>query len=93
MESSTEPSRSTPPATIENEQPPTEYYITPTIKSAQRKKSASARPKSVVLVKPEEQSIVVIEDSHAKGEPLRPVLKSAKPFKKIRFEDEFVRVK
>jgi hypothetical protein len=49
--------------------------------------------KSVSLVAPDDQSITTIENSSVKEEPLKPIIKRSKSFKKTRFEDEIVCIK
>jgi hypothetical protein len=85
-----------PSEIVEHDQREVQHHRPPPAKSAQRQKSSVSRAKSaksVVFVNPDDQSIVVVENSHIKGESLRPVIKHPKSIIKTRSDVEYVCIK
>jgi len=84
------------PVVVENKQEPVSYTSISPTKTSPRKKSSTKRAKSaksVVFVHPDDQSIVVVENSFIKGEPIKPIIKRPKSqMKKTRFQVETLRV-
>lgn len=71
--------------TLENKQQEIPNHPASSTRSMRRKKDASARTasaKSIVLVNPEDQSVVVIENSFSKTERFKPPIRQTRYTKK-----------